>query len=91
MAKFRGEDPFVQVYAANEDTIIHIGQLIYTNNGDQSALKQAHEGVMMTLMQFRSLMFHFQALNDQFTKSSKMRLNSPCDTNLSKLMRNESD
>ena len=65
MAKFRGEDPFVQVYAANEDTIIHIGQLIYTNNGDQSALKQANEGVMMTLMQFRSLMFHLQALNAQ--------------------------
>ena len=70
MSKFRGEDPFV--------TIIHIGQLIYTNDGDQSAPKQAHEGVMMTLMQFRSLMFHLQALNAQFMQGSEMRLTSPC-------------
>ena len=73
MAKFRGEDPFVQVYAANEDTIIHIGQLIYTNDGDQSAPKQAHEGVMMTPMQFRSLMFHLRALGAQFMQASEIQ------------------
>ena len=62
MATFKREDPFVHVYAANEDTIIHIRQLIYTNDDDQSTPIQAHDGVMMTLMQFRSLMFHLRAL-----------------------------
>ena len=47
MATFKREDPFVHVYAANEDTIIHIRQLIYTNDDDQSAPIQAHDGVMM--------------------------------------------
>ena len=79
MATFKREDPFVHVYAANEDTIIHIRQLIYTNDDDQSAPIQAHDGVMMTLMQFRSLMFHLQALNAQFMKSSETRLTSSCE------------
>ena len=71
MATFKKEDPFVQVYAANENTIVHIGQLIYTNDGDQSASKKAHDGVMMTLMQFRSLMFHLRALDAQFMQALK--------------------
>ena len=33
----------------------------------------------MTLMQFRSLMFHLRALDAQFMQSSEMRLSSPCD------------
>ena len=80
MAKFRGEDPFVQVYAANEDTIIHIRQLIYTNDDDQSAPIQAHDGVMMTLMQFRSLMFHLRALDAQFMQASEIQLENTCNT-----------
>ena len=78
MGKFRGEDPFVQVYAANEDTIIHIGQLIYTNDGDQSAPKQAHEGVMMTLIQFRSLMFYLRVLEAKFMQASEIQLGNTC-------------
>ena len=64
--RVKREDPFVDVYAANEDTFIHIRQLIYRNNGDQSAPKQIHDGVMMTLMQFRSLMFHLRALRASY-------------------------
>ena len=74
MAKFRGEDPFVQVYAANEDTIIHIRQLIYTSDGDQSTPKKSHDGVIMTLMQFRSLMFQLRALDAQFVQGSEIPL-----------------
>ena len=80
MATFKREDPFVHVYAANEDTIIHIRQLIYTNDDDQSTPIQAHDGVMMTLMQFRSLMFHLRALDAQFMQASEIQLENTCNT-----------
>lgn len=76
MATFQREDPFVHVYAANDDTIVHIRQMIYTSNGDQSTPKQAHDGVMMTLMQFRSLMFHLRALDAQFMLATESQLSN---------------
>ena len=79
METSRRDNPFVHVYAANEDTIVHIRQLIYTNDGDQTTLRESHDGVVMTLMQFRSLMFHLRALDAQFMQSSEMRLTSSCE------------
>ena len=67
------DNPFVHVYAANEDTIVHIRQLIYTNDGGQSTPRESCDGVVMTLMQFRSLMFHLRALDAQFMQGSEMR------------------
>ena len=72
------DNPFVHVYAANEDTIVHIRQLIYTNDGGQTTPRESCDGVVMTLMQFRSLMFHLRALDAQFMQGSEMRLTSPC-------------
>ena len=71
------DNPFVHVYAANEDTIVHIRQLIYMNDGGQSSPRESHDGVVMTLMQFRSLMFHLRALDAQFMQGSDMCLTSP--------------
>ena len=60
------DSPFVHVYAANENTIVHIRQLIYKDN--HSSPSESSDGVVMTLMQFRSLMFHLRALDAQFTQ-----------------------
>ena len=73
------DNPFVHVYAANEDTIVHIRQLIYTNDGGHTTPRESCDGVVMTLMQFRSLMFHLRALDAQFMQGSEMRLTSPCE------------
>ena len=70
----RDNNPFVHVYVANEDTILHIRQLIYVGDGDQLSPKESHDGVVMTLMQFRSLMFHLRALDAQFIQGSEMHL-----------------
>ena len=78
METLRRDNPFVHVYAANEDTIVHIRQLIYVSNGDQSSPRESHDGVVMTLMQFRSLMFHLRALDAQFMQGSEMRLTRSC-------------
>ena len=67
MTTVRRESPFVQVYAANENTVVHIRQLIYNSN-DQATPGESSDGVVMTLMQFRSLMFHSRALDAQFTQ-----------------------
>ena len=80
METLKRDNPFVHVYAANEDTIVHIRQLIYASDGDQSSPKESHNGVVMTLMQFRSLMFHLRALDAQFMQGSEMRLTSLCES-----------
>ena len=67
MMTVRRESPFVQVSAANENTIVYIRQLIYYNN-DQATPSESSDWVVMTLMQFRSLMFHLRALDAQFTQ-----------------------
>ena len=79
METSRKDNPFVHVYAANEDTIAHFRQLIYVSDGDQSSPKELHDGVIMTLMQFRSLMFHLRELDAQFMQGLEMRLTSPCE------------
>ena len=73
------DNPFVHVYAANEDTVVHIRQLIYTNDDGHTTPRESCDGVVMTLMQFRSLMFHLRALDAQFMQSSEIRLSSPCE------------
>ena len=74
IATIKRDDLFVHVYAANEDTTVHIRQLIYTSDGDQSTPKKSHDGVIMTLMQFRSLMFQLRALDAQFVQGSEIPL-----------------
>ena len=79
METLKRDNPFVHVYAANEDTIVHIRQLIYVSDGDKSSPRESHDGVVMTLMQFRSLMFHLRALDAQFMQGSEMCLTSSCE------------
>ena len=67
MATVRRESPFVQVYAANEKTIVHIRQLVCSNMNEIAPF-ESKDGIVMTLMQFRSLMFHLRALDAQFTQ-----------------------
>ena len=55
MAKSRIENPFVHLYAANKDMIVHIRQLMYASDGDQLSPKESQNRVVMTLMQFCSL------------------------------------
>ena len=73
METLRRDNPFVYVYAANEDTIVHICKSICASDGDQFSAKESHNEVVMTLMQFRSLMFHLQALDAQFMQGSEKR------------------
>ena len=56
MATLRRESPTVHVCTSGSDAIVHIRQLIYTDD-DETSFKESHDGVKMTLMQFRSLMF----------------------------------
>ena len=67
MTTVRRERPFVQVYAANEKTIVHIRQLVRSNMNEIAPF-ESKDGIVMTLMQFRSLMFHLRALDAQFTQ-----------------------
>jgi hypothetical protein len=83
------DNPFVHVYAANEDTIVHIRQLIYMNDGGHTTPRESCDGVVMTLMQFRSLMFHLRALDAQFMQGSEMRLTSPCENESKRIGKNE--
>ena len=48
METLRRNNPFVHVYAANEDTIMNIRQLIYASDGDQSSPKELHNGVIVS-------------------------------------------
>ena len=66
----RRDSPFVNVYAASEHTVVHIRQLIYTN--ECATPSESQDGVVMSLMQFRSLMFHLRALDAQFTQGVAM-------------------
>ena len=69
MTHLRRKSPYVQVKTkANEETIVHIRQFVYTDSSNSSSLRKSTDGVMMTLMQFRSLMFHLRALDAQFTQ-----------------------
>ena len=73
----RQESPKVHVYTTENDAIVHIRQLIYTDD-DQTSFKESHDGVKMTLMQFRSLMFHLRALDMQFTQNSENKVTTTC-------------
>ena len=52
MTTLRQESPEVHVYTTENDAIIHIRQLIYTDKY-QTSFKESQVGVKMTLMQFR--------------------------------------
>ena len=59
----------MQVYMGSNDTFVHIRQLIYsTNVGGEATVSETQDGVMMSLMEFRSLMFQLRALDSQFTQ-----------------------
>ena len=61
--------PSVQVYTSSDDTFVHIRQLIYsTNGGGEATVSETQDGIMMSLMEFRSLMFQLRALDLQFTQ-----------------------
>ena len=60
----RQDGPFVRISTANEDTFIHIRQFVYSDYDEGSPPME----IKMTLMQFRSLMFHLRALDSQFTQ-----------------------
>ena len=51
MATLRQKIQQSYVYTTENDTIVQICQLTYTD-GDQTSLKESQDGVMMTLMQF---------------------------------------
>lgn len=57
--------PFVNVYAADADTIVQIRQFVRT--APCTASTAAEDGIVMTMLQFRSLMFHLKALDVSFT------------------------
>ena len=73
MATLRRENPTVHVCTSGSEAIVHICQLIYTDD-DETSFKESQDGVKMTLMQFRSLMFHLRALDMQFTQNSENKL-----------------
>ena len=77
MATLRRENPTVHIYTTENDAIFHIRQLIYTDD-DQTSFKESQDGVTMTLMQFRSLIFHLRALDMQFTQNSENKLTTTC-------------
>ena len=67
------DSPFVQVYTTNEDTFVRIRQLVYAGgDGGETTPNESQDGVMMSLIQFRSLMFHLRALDTQFTQHVEM-------------------
>ena len=73
MTHLRRKSPYVQVKTkANEETIVHIRQFVYTDSSNNASLRESTDGVMMTLMQFRSLMFHLRALDAQFTQGAPL-------------------
>ena len=77
MTHLRRKSPYVQVKTkANEETIVHIRQFVYTDSSNRSSLRESTDGVMMTLMQFRSLMFHLRALDAQFTQGVPLNVDA---------------
>ena len=73
MATLRRENPTIHVCTSGSEAIVHIRQFTYTDD-DQTSFKESQDGVKMTLMQFRSLMFHLRALDMQFTQNSENKL-----------------
>ena len=63
--------PSVQVYTNSDDTFVHIHQLIYSTNSVKATVSETQDCVMMTLMQFRSLMFHLRALDAKFMQRAE--------------------
>ena len=59
--------PYVKFYESNEDTFVLIRQFVYSDYNEGSPPTE----IKMTLLQFRSLMFHLRALDSQFTQGSK--------------------
>ena len=77
MATLRRENPTIHVCTSGSEAIVHIRQFTYTDD-DQTSFKESQDGVKMTLMQFRSLMFHLRALDMQFTQNSENKLTTTC-------------
>ena len=69
----RRESPTVHVYTTENDAIYHIHQSIYPDD-NQASFKESQDGVNMTLMQFRSMMFHLHAFDMQFTQNTENKL-----------------
>ena len=59
------------MYTSDADTLVHIRQFIYSSYDGESMPSESQDGVMMTLMQFRSLMLHLRALDSQFTQRAE--------------------
>ena len=68
MATLRRESPTLHTCSTENDAIVDIRHLIYTYD-DQTSLRESQDGVKMTLMH-RSLMFHLNALDMQFTQNT---------------------
>lgn len=73
----RRDSPFVNVYAASENTVVHIRQMIYKNGGKTPS--ESEDGIVMPLIEFRSLMFHLRALDAQFTQGAAI---AKCNANV---------
>ena len=67
----RRDSPFVQVYDSDKQTVVHIRQLIYTD--DQSKPIESADGVVMPLDEFGPFMFHLRALDAQFKQGAAMK------------------
>ena len=65
------DNPFVNVYVGGENTLVHIRQLVHAD--ENATLCDSRDGVLMTLLQFRSLMFHLRALDAQFTNGAMVK------------------
>ena len=64
----RRDSPFVQVYDVDKGTVVHIHQMIYC--GDRAMPSESPDGVVVSLEEFRSLMFHLRALDAQFAQGA---------------------
>lgn len=65
----RRDNPFVNVFVGGggvQETCVHIRQLIYADEHASTTPSESQNGVIVTLEQFRSLMFHLRALDAQF-------------------------
>ena len=67
-ALMKRDAPLVNVYVG-KDTFVHIRQLVYDTSERDDPPRESRDGVRMSLMQFRSLMFHLRTLDAQFTHS----------------------
>ena len=65
------DNPFVNVYVGGENTLVYIRQFVHTD--ENATLCDSRDGVLMTLLQFRSIMFHLRALDAQFTNGAMVK------------------